>query len=240
MKGTLLNTATVAIGATIGATAGNTIPDSYKSLVLSGLGLVTIGLGLKLFFQSKNVLVVAAAIAIGGIVGLAIGIQAGIENFAVWAKSIVGGEGRFVEAIVTPSILFCIGPTTLLGCIQDGIEKKIELLALKSTLDLFAAMFLAATLGWGVLVSAVVVLVFQGALTLAAKPLQRFVDDPDLLAEVSGTGGIMMLGIGLGLLEIKAIPTANYLPAIFLAPLMVIAGRMVARKRTRQETKATE
>lgn len=234
MRGTLLNTGTVAIGATVGASAGNQIPEQYRDLVLSGLGLVTMGLGVKLFLESKNVLVVAAAIALGGILGMALGIQNGIESLAEWAKHTLGGEGRFVEAIVTPSILFCVGPTTLLGCLQDGLEKKIELLALKSTLDLFAAMFLAASLGWGVLLSAVVVLVFQGALTLAARPLKPLASDPELLAEVSGTGGIMMLAIGLGLLEIKHLPTADFLPAIFLAPLFVLVGRRIARKRVQE------
>ncbi len=240
MKGTLLNTATVAVGATIGALAGNQIPDSYKGLVLSGLGLVTMGLGVKLFLESKKVLVVAGAIALGGIFGMAIGIQAGIESFAEWAKVTLGGEGRFAEGLVTASVLFCIGPTTLLGCIQDGLEKKMDLLALKSTMDMFAAMFFAASMGWGVLASAAVVLVFQGALTLAARFLRPLAHDQELLAEVSGTGGVMMLAIGLGLLEIKKLPTADYLPAIFLAPLMVVVGRRIIRSKTKHESTQTE
>lgn len=240
MKGTLLNTATVAIGSTIGALAGNQIPDSYKGLVLSGLGLVTIGLGIKLFLQSKNVLIVAAAISLGGMLGMAIGIQGGIESFADWTKEAFGGEGRFAEGLVTASVLFCVGPTTILGCLQDGLEKRIELLALKSTLDFFASMFLAASMGWGVLLSAAVVLVFQGALTLAAKPLRPMAQDPDLLAEISGTGGILMLAIGLGLLEIKKLPTADFLPAIFLAPVTVVVGRTLFHARFRQETSQKE
>lgn len=239
MKGTLLNTATVAIGATIGAAAGTHIPDSYKGLVLSGLGLVTLGLGIKLFLQSKNVLIVAAAISLGGILGTLIGIQTGIVHFGEWAKATLGGEGRFAEGVVTASVLFCIGPTTLLGCIQDGLEKKIDLLALKSTLDFFAAIFLAATMGWGVLLSAAVVLVFQGILTLSARFLRPVAQDEALLAELTGTGGIMILGIGLGLLEIKSLPTADYLPAIFLAPCFVAIGKAIALRRT-QETTQTE
>jgi len=240
MKGTLLNTATVAVGATAGKLLGDHIPDSYKTIVLSGLGLVTVGIGIKLFLQSKNIPVVAAAVALGGIVGTAIGIQHGIESFGVWAKDALGGGGTFVEAVVTASVLFCVGPTTLLGCIQDGLEGKIELLALKSTLDMFAAMFLAATLGWGVLFSAAIVLVFQGLLTLLARPLRPLANDTDLLAEVSGTGGAMMFAIGLGLLEIKKMPTADYLPAIFIAPCLVAAGRMISKRRTVQESPAIE
>jgi uncharacterized membrane protein YqgA involved in biofilm formation len=234
MRGTLLNTSTITVGATIGAAAGDRIPDLYKGLVLSGLGLVSMGLGIKLFFQSKNVLVVAAAVALGGILGMAIGIQSAIEGLAGWMKGEFGGGGRFVEAIVTPSILFCVGPTTLLGCLQDGLEKKIDLLALKSTLDLFAAMFLAASLGWGVVLSALIVLVFQGALTLSAKHLRNLAADQALLDEMSGAGGVLMLGIGLGLLEIKRLPIADYLPAIFLAPALVVFGRVVKRKREQE------
>jgi uncharacterized membrane protein YqgA involved in biofilm formation len=240
MKGTFLNTATVAVGSIIGIAAGNAIPDSYKGLVLSGLGLVTMGLGVKLFLESRNILVVAAAIAVGGMLGMLVGIQAGIESIAGWAKSALGGDGNFVEGMVTASVLFCVGPTTLLGCIQDGLEKKIDLLALKSTLDFFAAMFLAATLGWGVLLSAAVVLVFQGALTLAARWLRPLANDEPLLAEVSGAGGIMMLAIGLGLLEIKKLPVADFLPAIFIAPLMIGIGRVLARRKSRQEILDTE
>jgi uncharacterized membrane protein YqgA involved in biofilm formation len=240
LTGTLLNTATVIVGSLIGIAAGNTIPDSYKGLVLSGLGLVTMGLGVKLFLQSKNILVVAASIALGGMLGMAIGIQAGIESFAEWARASLGGDGNFVEGLVTASVLFCIGPTTLLGCIQDGLERKIDLLALKSTMDGFAAMFFAAALGWGVFVSAAVVLVFQGALTLAARPLRPLAHDEDLLAEVSGSGGVMMLAIGLGLLEVKKLPVADFLPAIFIAPLLVGIGRAVSRRKSRQESSQTE
>jgi len=240
LRGTLLNTATVAIGATVGALLGEQIPRDYQTLVLSGLGLVVLGIAAKLFLESKKVLVVAAAIALGGMLGMAIGIQSGINHFGEWAKTALGGEGRFAEGLVTASVLFCIGPTTLLGCIQDGLEKKIDLLALKSTLDLFAALFLAAAMGWGVLLSAVVVLVFQGALTLAAGFLRPLAHDKELLAEVSGTGGVMMLSIGLSLLEIKKLPTADFLPAIFLAPCLVVIGRVIVRKRNGQERTQTE
>lgn len=240
MRGTLLNTATVAVGATAGALMGNHIPADYKTLVLAGLGLVASGIGIKLFLQSKNVLVVAAAISLGAILGMLLGIQHGIEALAEWTKAALGGQGQFAEGLVAASVLFCVGPTTLLGCIQDGLEGNIELLSLKSTMDMFAAMFLAASMGWGVLVSAAVVLVFQGLLTLAARPLRPLANDQAMLAEVSGTGGAIMIAIGLGLLEIKKLPTANFLPAIFLAPCLIAIGRAFSRRRAVQETPAKE
>ena len=171
MRGTLLNTATVAVGACVGWALGARVPDAAMQVALSALGLVTVGIGVKMFLESKNVLVLAFALSVGGVIGLLIGVQTGLESFAEWARVSLGplASGRFTEAVVTTSILFCIGPMTLLGCLQDGLEGKIELLAIKSTLDGIGAVFFAAALGPGVLLTALIVLVFQGALTLAAR-----------------------------------------------------------------------
>jgi len=227
-RGTLLNTSTVAVGALIGWAVGQRIPFSYRDVVLDGLGLVVIGIGLKMFLEARHIFIVAGAIAVGGILGQLLGIQVGIENFAHWAEGVFHGQhaGHFTEAIVTTSILFCVGPVTLLGCLQDAIENKIDLLAIKSTLDGLASIFFAATLGPGVLVTAGVVLVFQSILTFSARPLQPLAKDPELLSEVTGVGGVMMIAIGMSsLLKIVALPTANYLPALFLAPLGVYLTR---------------
>lgn len=227
IRGTLLNTATVAAGALLGWALGARVPEAAMQIALSALGLVTIGIGIKLFLESKNVLVLAFALSVGGIVGWALGIQDGLAGFADWARVSLGplATGRFTEAVVTTSILFCVGPMTLLGCLQDGLEGKIELLAIKSMLDGVGAVFFAATLGPGVLLTALIVLVFQGALTLAAGRLRGFARDSELLAEASAAGGAMMLAIGLGLLEIKRLPVANYLPALALAPLAMLVAR---------------
>lgn len=232
-RGTLLNTATVVAGSLIGWGIGQHIPVSYRDVVIDGLGLVTIGIGIKMFLEARHILIVAGAIAFGGILGHFIGIQAGLESFAHWAEQVFHGQnaGHFAEAIVTTSILFCVGPMTLLGCLQDAIENKIDLLAIKSTLDGFGSLFFAATLGPGVLVTAGVVLIFQSALTFMAKPLQPIAQDPELLTEVTGAGGVMMMGIGLGLLNLKVLPTADYLPALFIAPLAVYLIRKWPKRR---------
>jgi len=230
MRGTLLNTATVVVGALIGLAVGKAIPPTYQTVVMTGLGLTVIGIGLKSFLGSRNVLIVTAAVALGGVLGLLIGIQAGLEGFAEWARHNLQGTGRFNEAILTTSILYCVGPMTLLGCIQDGLEGKIELLAIKSTLDGIGAIFFAAALGPGVLVTAAVILVFQGALTVLAKHLAPIAKDEDMLAEASAAGGVMMMAIGIGLLDVKPIQAAHYLPALFLAPLFVKLSRRLKRK----------
>ncbi|AIE86307.1 DUF554 domain-containing protein [Fimbriimonas ginsengisoli] len=232
MRGTLLNTTTVAVGASVGLLVGHSIPDSYKQVALHGLGLVTVGIGIGMFLRAKNPLISAIAIAFGGIIGLALGIHAGIEHLAEWLKAQLGAHGSstFAEGLITTFVLFCVGPMTLLGCLQDALERKIDLLALKSTMDGIAAVFFAAALGPGVLVTAGLLLLFQGALTLMARPLRPLAEDPDALAELSGAGGAILLGTGIGLLGLADLHTANYLPAIFLAPLLVLIGRRIPKK----------
>lgn len=232
-RGTLLNTATVAAGGLIGWAAGSRIPPSYQELVFAGLGIVTVGLGLKMLLGSKNILIVAAAIALGGMIGMALGFQEAVANMATWTKSTMGvhDDAGFVDIMITTSVLFCVGPMTLLGCMQDRLEGKSELLALKSTMDGVAAIFFAVKSGPAVLATAVVVLVVQSALTFAAKPLKPIGEDEDLLAELSAAGGVMLVGTGLGLLAIKSIPVANYLPALALAPMFVVIGRRISAKR---------
>lgn len=221
------------MGACIGLLIGESLQPDYQTIALSGLGLVTVGIGIKLFLGTKNVLIVAMAIALGGMLGLALGISSGMDAFAEWAKGTFGGEGnqRFNEGLITTSILFCVGPMTLLGCIQDGLQNKIELLALKSTMDGIAAIFFAATMGHGVLVTALVVLVVQSTLTMLAGVLRPLADDEELMSELSAAGGIILMGIGLGLLDIKRLRTEDYLPALLLAPLLVLLFRRFSREK---------
>jgi uncharacterized membrane protein YqgA involved in biofilm formation len=233
MRGTLLNTVTVAVGAMIGLAVGRYIPDSYKQVALYGLGLVTVGIGIKMFLQAKNPLIAAVSIVLGGVLGLILHLNAGIEGLADWTRHWVGafGSGRFAEGLITSFVLFCVGPMTLLGCMQDGLEGKIELLSLKSTMDGIAAIFLAAAMGAGVLITALLVLLFQGGLTLSARSLRAISEDAEALAETSATGGAILVGTGLGLLEIKNLHTANYLPSILIAPAIVFLGQRLLKRR---------
>lgn len=220
MRGTLLNTATVAVGALLGLAIGSKLPQGYLSIALAGLGLVTVCIGIKLFFESRNVLIVAISVAVGGVVGTALGLHVGLERFAEWARAIVGGGTTFNEGLITTSVLFCVGPMTLLGCLQDGLEGKIELLSIKSLMDGIAAVFFAATLGAGVLVTALVVLVVQGTLTLLASKLKSLSMNTRALAETSAAGGCILLSIGIGLLNLAEIPSENFLPALVFAPCL--------------------
>lgn len=230
--GSLLNAATVAVGALIGLAIGHLMPEAMNQIVMQGLGIVVLGIGFKMLLGTENFLIIAASVAIGGILGMLVGIQSSIESFGMWAQTQFGGEepGSFAEAVVATSLLFCVGPMTLLGCIEDAVEKKIDILALKSTLDGFGAIFFAAALGRGVLVTAVVVLVFQSALTLAAGPLRGIASHAAAMREMSAAGGMMMVGIGLSLTGLKSMPVANYLPALVIAPILVLAAERWKRR----------
>ncbi|MEI7576801.1 MAG: DUF554 domain-containing protein [Armatimonadota bacterium] len=219
MKGTFVNTGTVVLGSALGLLVGRLLPTNAQDIALSGIGLVNLALGVKMFLPSKNLILVAACIAIGGILGMLIGVQASLESLSIWAKDVVGGRGRFSEGLLTASILFCVGPMTILGCIQDGLEGRSELLGLKSTLDGVAAFFLAASLGVGVLFSAVIVLLVQGTITLLASRLKWLRENEELLNEFTAVGGLMILSIGISLLGLKQLPTANYLPGLLLVPV---------------------
>lgn len=234
-RGAMLNFATVLVGALIGLAVGASVPEKFKTIALSGLGLVTLGIGIKMFLGGKNALIVAGAIAIGGILGSAIGIDAGLQAFAEFMRERTGGgdAAQFNAALVATSVLFCVGPMTLLGCMEDALEGKLQLLSLKSTMDGVAAVFFAATsrsAGMGVLVTAFVVLIFQSALTVMAKVLRPVAQDEELLTELTAAGGVMLMGTGLGLLAIKALPVADYLPALLLAPTFVLVQRKVKRR----------
>jgi len=228
-----MNTATVLAGATLGLVVGKAIPPEYQTVALHGLGLVTCGIGVKMFLQGKNPLITALAIAGGGILGLAIGIHHGIVWVAEWSKVHFGqsGENRFAEGVVTSFVLFCIGPMTLLGCMEDALERKIQILSVKSTLDGIASIFLAALYGAGVLVTALLLLLFQGALTLFAKHLHPIANNEQMLNETMAAGGAIIFATGLGLLEIASLRPANYLPAILIAPSAVAIGQRIGKSK---------
>ena len=163
------------------------------------------------------------SILIGGIVGATLRIDRRLSSFGDALQRRFAREGRestVSEAFVTASIVFCVGPLTFLGAIQNGLSGDATLLVIKSVLDGFTAIALAATLGWGVLLTIVVILVYQGGLALGAAVLAGVLSDLQL-REMSAVGGLLLLGVGLKLLSIRDVKVADYLPAIFVAPVLV-------------------
>lgn len=230
MRGTLLNTGTVVAGSCLGLLVGRWTPVAYQETALHGLGLVTLGLGVKLFLSTKNPMIVAFSVAMGGVIGLALGFHRFVEGLAARVQPLFGGgHSQFAVGLVTSFVLFCVGPMTVLGCLEDGLEGKIDILGVKSVLDGVAAFFLSAATGAGVLVTAALLLVFQGALTLLAKPLSGLVKEEAALAEMNGAGGAILFATGFGLLGLIDLKSTNYLPAVFLAPALAL----VAAKRSK-------
>ncbi len=223
--GTLMNTATVITGGTLGLFLGHRLPERVQETVMHGLGLVTLVIGAQLALESKNILIVLGSLLLGGILGEWWGIEGRLENLGRrlerWlTKKGAKGNIPLSRGFVVASLLFCVGPMAILGSMQDGLTGEFSLLATKSLLDGFASLALASTLGVGVPLAALTVFTYQGALTLLAAYLGDFLTDP-MIGEISATGGVLIMGLGVVLLEIKRLRVANYLPALLIAPLVV-------------------
>jgi uncharacterized membrane protein YqgA involved in biofilm formation len=228
MIGTIINVATVIAGSVIGVAVGNRLPERMRTTVLQGLGIITSVIGLQMALQTRNILVVLGAVLAGGILGEILRISDALDWLGDSLQSFLsrGGNSHFSEGFVSASLLFCIGPMAILGSIQDGLSGDYQLLAVKSTLDGFAAIAFSASLGWGVGCAAASVLVFQGAITLLAGVFERLLNEAMIL-EMTATGGIIIVGIGIKLLNLKEIRLASFLPALILAPVIVIVIPLV-------------
>ncbi len=247
--GTLVNVITVIVGSAIGLLLGHRLPQRTRDTVTDALGLVTLLIGALSAIEvtssafsdavggSAPVLIVLGSLLIGGIIGSLVNIEKRLEDFGGWLRfRLSGGQvatpddvtdaaehaarERFIEGFVTASLVFCVGPLTILGSLFDGIGLGSEQLILKATLDGFASIAFAASLGVGVMAAAIAVGVVQGALTLIGFLVGDVLPEPHLAA-ITAVGGLLLVGVGLRLLQIKAVPVGNLLPALLVAPLLV-------------------
>jgi uncharacterized membrane protein YqgA involved in biofilm formation len=222
MKGTLVNTATVILGSSVGLLIGARFSERINTIVMHALGLATLLIGFKMAFKTENILLVIGSLAIGGIVGELLKIEEGLERIGEFIKKKVKSEsGSFVLGFVTSSLVFCLGPMTIVGSIQDGVSGDASVLYAKSLLDGFASMVFASSLGVGVLFSSLTVLIFQGGLTLLGGRLS-FLLRPEVLDELTATGGLIIVGIGIYLLGIKKIKVGNFLPALVVVVILAL------------------
>lgn len=229
MTGTILNVVTVLIGGILGAVLGGRLPERVRETVMHGLGLLVLVIGMQMALTTRNLLIVLASILVGGILGELLGIQTRLDALGqkLEERFARGGEaGTFTRGFVTASLIFCVGPLSILGSIQDGLLGDFNLLAIKSTLDGFAGLAFASTLGIGVAFAAIPVLVYQGAISLAAMVLGTALGavsrETPWVIEMSATGGVLIMGISMILLNLKQVRVANLLPAVLFAPAIVV------------------
>lgn len=229
MTGTLLNVVTVLIGAGIGVLLGTRFPERVRQTVMAALGIMVLVLGVSMAIPG-NALIVLFSLLIGGILGEGLDVDGKLNALGQWLEahfSRAGDTGNFTKGFVTASLVFCVGPMTILGSIQDGLVGDFRLLAIKSLLDMFTAVAFASTLGVGVAFAGAAVLVVQGGIALSAmlvgSSLGTITRDAPWIVQMTATGGAVVIGIGLLLLDLKKIRVANLMPAILIAPLIQVA-----------------
>jgi uncharacterized membrane protein YqgA involved in biofilm formation len=256
MGGTLLNMLTVAIGSLLGLLIGDRLPVRIRESVVTGLGLVTFFVGISNAGKTGNIIIPLLSIASGVIIGELLRIDLALENLGGWLQTRFAPRSsqtkqaepsadsefplspqsptldpsserqRFITGFVTTSLIFCIGPLTILGSIQDGMGLALgfQQLAIKSTLDGFGAVAFAATYGIGVFFTTITILMVQGGLALLGSMLGAFMTAA-MVAEMTATGGLVLMGLSLILLDIKKPRMANFLPALIIAPLIVAVSQ---------------
>ncbi len=237
--GTAVNVAAVLVGAALGRLVGNRLPARTRELVTDGLGLVTLLIAATSAMavlepqltdevgDNAPMLIVLGAVLIGGIAGSLLRLEMRVESFGGWLQRKLAGETssaerhRFIEGFVISSLIFCTGPLTILGALNDGLGNGADQLFLKSALDGFAAIAFAAAFGWGVAASVLTIVLIQGSLTVVGVLLGDVLPDAHLAA-ITATGGLLLVGIALRLLRIREIPVADLLPALLVAPVLVL------------------
>ncbi|HEX7066660.1 MAG TPA: DUF554 domain-containing protein [Candidatus Limnocylindria bacterium] len=231
LTGTLLNVATVVVGTTIGVLLGSRVPSRVNEALTTGLGfftlLLAISMGLGVFTspdaRAGDDLAVLAAVLGGVAIGELLRLDDGLEWIGGWFQRRLATSdrpSRIAEGFVTASLVFCVGPLTILGSLDNGLTGDVQLLAVKSLLDGVASIAFAAALGPGVGLAAITVLVVQGAISAGAFLLREAMDPPTILA-ITSAGGVILLGVALRLLQLKMVRVASFLPALILAPLFV-------------------
>ncbi len=239
LDGTVVNVATVLAGSLLGLLLKNRLPERMQLAIVQGVGLVTLFIGFTMASAMQKaaagavsgVVLGLLSLVLGGLLGEYLGLEERLEAMGDLLKRSVGGAGGFTEGFVAASLLFCIGPMTLIGSINNGLLGDPNLLFVKATLDGLSALALSASFGVGVTFSALVVLLYQGGLSLlaasAASVLPDPAGDPRVLL-VTGVGGLMIIGLGINLLKLSRIRVASFLPSIFIAPLFWLLAKVLS------------
>jgi uncharacterized membrane protein YqgA involved in biofilm formation len=228
MLGTIVNSLAILAGGLAGIIFGHALPEKMKNTVIQGIGLAVLLIGMSMALQTKNPLIVIASLVLGGVIGEWIDIEHRLQQLGQWLEEKLSkGKqgGNFTKAFVSTSLIYCVGAMAIMGSLESGLKGVHNILYAKALLDGISAIVFASSMGIGVLASVIPVFIYQGAITISASLLQGLLSGP-VVAEMSATGGLLILGIGLNILEIKEIKVGNLLPGIFLAiPLTLIFAR---------------
>jgi hypothetical protein len=233
--GTVINVLTIAGGTLVGLIVGRYISERMRLTVEQAVGMTTLVLGIATAAKTDNIVFPLVSVVLGGIIGELLRVEERFETLGNWVRrkvevktqtgwlsrsSLTTLHPRFVEGFVTATLLFSIGPMSILGSIDDGLGRGAQILIVKASLDGLVSILFAATMGWGVAISAVIVGIYQGLMTLGASGLDAILTDR-MVHEMSATGGIMILGIALRFMEVKPIRVGSLLPGLFVAPVLV-------------------
>jgi len=219
MLGTIVNTAAIIVGSLIGLLLKGGIPEKYSRIMMQAIGLAVILIGIRTALKADDILIVIVCMALGSALGELIGIEERLEKLGRWlGASFSEDSGRIAKGFVMTSLLYCVGAMAIVGALESGLTGNHQTLFAKSMIDGIGSILFASTMGIGVLFAAVPVFIYQGAITIAASTLKPFLI-PQVVAQMSAVGGLLILAIGLNLLEIKKLKIGNMLPAIFL-PLL--------------------
>jgi len=217
--GTIVNAAAICAGTLLGVLLRSGIPNKYKETSGIAIGLAIVLIGLKGAWETNNSLILIASLVLGGLVGEALRIEDRLQRFGQRAERLLGKGGNVGEAFVTATLVYCVGAMAIMGSLQSGLTGNHETLFAKSLLDGISSIFFASTLGMGVALSALSVLVYQGAITLGAQWISVLISEA-MITEMSAVGGILVVAIGLNILEMKKIRVGNLLPSILIAALL--------------------
>lgn len=224
MLGTIVNALAIVLGSVAGLAFGQAIPERLKRTMIQGVGLAVLLIGISMALQTKNLLIVIGSLVLGGALGAWIDIELRLQRLGAWLEYRLdsSGDGRFTKAFVSTSLIYCVGAMAIMGSLESGLKGNHSILFAKAALDGISALVFASSMGLGVVFSAVPVFIYQGIITFSAFYLQGLLS-AHIVAEMSATGGLLILGIGLNILEIKEIKVGNLLPGIFLAiPLTIL------------------
>lgn len=226
MTGTIINVIAVVAGGTLGAVMGDRLPDRFRQIIMQALGLTVLALAIDMSLKTNQILIVLGAILLGVILGEWWDLDLRLNQIGEWLETKarrypILTRGNFTRGFVASSLIICVGPLAILGSIQDGLSGDYTLLAIKSIMDFFVTMALGAAFGMGVAFSALSIFVVQGGITLGASLVEGLMTE-NMVAELSATGGVILLGLGITMLEMKKIKVANFLPALIFVPIFVL------------------